>query len=335
MVKIAFFEIEDWEIDYIKQKFPGDSMKFFKEPLTMQNVDQVADFDAIAVFIYSFISFEILDKLRNVKLITTMSTGFDHINLEECKKRNIIVCNVPTYGENTVAEHAFALILAISRKLVPSIERTRRGNFELEGLRGFDLKEKTIGVIGCGNIGKNVIRMAKGFQMNVLVFDVKKDEQFAKDMGFSYVEMNYLLSKSDIITLHAPYNKYTHHMINKDNIKQIKKGAVLINTARGGLVETDAIIEALGQKILSAAGLDVLEDECFIKEEKQLLSKQFPGTCDLKTVLQEHILLDQENVLITPHNAFNSNEALLRIIDTTIENIQGFIANKVINIISK
>ncbi len=143
--------------------------------------------------------------------------------------------------------------------------------------------------------------------------------------------MENLLSKSDIITLHAPYNKATHHLINSENINLVKKGAYLVNTARGGLIQTDALLEALSNGTLAGVGLDVLEEECFIKEEAQLLSKEFPKTCDLKTVLQNHILLQQKNVIITPHNAFNSEEALIRILDMTILNIQSFIKNKPIN----
>ncbi len=274
--KIAFFELEKWEEDYIKANLKNVQLKFFKNDLNERNVKKIKNFDAIAIFIYSQITKRILDQLPNLKLITTMSTGYDHIDLEECKKRGITVCNVPTYGENTVAEHTFALILTLSRKIIESVNRTRRGDFSLKGLRGFDLKGKTIGIVGCGNIGRHVARIAKGFKMKILVYDVCKDMKFAKQIGFKYVDLNILLKKSDIITLHVPLLPATKHMINKDNIKLIKKGAILINTARGGVVDTTALIKALDKGILSAAALDVLEEEELIKEEKQLLSKKFP-----------------------------------------------------------
>ncbi len=330
--KIAFFELEKWEEDYIKANLKNVQLKFFKNDLNERNVKKIKNFDAIAIFIYSQITKRILDQLPNLKLITTMSTGYDHIDLEECKKRGITVCNVPTYGENTVAEHTFALILTLSRKIIESVNRTRRGDFSLKGLRGFDLKGKTIGIVGCGNIGRHVARIAKGFKMKILVYDVCKDMKFAKQIGFKYVDLNILLKKSDIITLHVPLLPATKHMINKDNIKLIKKGAILINTARGGVVDTTALIKALDKGILSAAALDVLEEEELIKEEKQLLSKKFPMERQRK-VIEEHILIAKDNVIITPHNAFNSKEALLRILDTTIANIKGFLKNRKVNVV--
>jgi len=272
--------------------------------------------------------------MPNLKLATTMSTGFDHIDIKECKKKKITACNVPTYGANTVAEHNFGLILTITRKIGEAVERTKKGNFTLDGLKGYDLKDKTIGVVGCGNIGKHVVRIAKGFEMNVLVSDVKKNPKLAKKMGFSYVTLPQLLKNSDIISLNTPYNKSTHHMINSKTIKQIKKGAIIVNTARGGLIDTPALIKALDAGIVSAVGLDVLEGECFIKEEKQLLHSKFTKTCDLKTILRNHVLLKKKNVYITPHNAFNSKEALYRILDTTIDNILAFLKKKPINKVS-
>jgi D-lactate dehydrogenase len=333
LAKIAFFELENWEKDYFKNKLKGHSLKFIDKKLSVKNTDKVRDSDIIAVFIYSDVNKDVIGRLPKLKLITTMSTGFDHIDLEECKKKKVVVCNVPIYGENTVAEHTFALILAISRKVVDSVDKTRKGDFRLIGLRGFDLKGKTIGIVGCGNIGKHVARIAKGFEMNVLIFDIHKDPKLAKKIGFKYASMENLLKNSDIITLHVPENKYTHHMINSKTLKLFKKGAVLINTARGGLIDSSALIKALDNRTIKYAGLDVLEGECLIKEEKELLHPDLSKTCDLRTVLQDHILLHKPNVYITPHNAFNSREALVRILDATIENIQGFLKKKVINLV--
>ena len=150
-------------------------------------------------------------------------------------------------------------------------------------------------------------------------------------MNFKYVDMDYLLGNSDIITLHVPLIPATKHMINKDNIGKIKKGAVLINTARGGLIDTEALIQALDQEIISYAGLDVLEEECAMKEERELLTEDFARTCDLRKVLEQHILIENPNVVITPHNAFNSQEALMRILETTIENVKGLMTGKAVN----
>lgn len=330
-MKVAFFETEKWEEDYLKERLADAELSFFAEPLSAENLKSAIGCQIVSPFIYSKISKDILHQLPELKLIATRSTGFDHIDVASAKENKITVSNVPFYGENTVAEHTFALILALSRRLPDSAARAKAGDFSLDGLRGFDLKGKTLGIVGMGHIGQRVARIAMGFEMHVLAYDVKQDKSLAKKAGFKYSDLDELLSNSNIITLHAPLNDKTRHMLNMDNIVRIKKGAYLINTARGGLVETQALLKALSDGTLAGAGLDVLEEECFIKEEAQLLSKEFPKTCDLKTALQNHILLQKENVIITPHNAFNSKEALLRILDTTVENIQAFLKNKPIN----
>lgn len=322
MVKIAFFEVEDWEKDYYLKAFPKAKILFFSKEITPKDISKIKEADVLSVFIYSKVDSSVISQLSKVKLVCTRSTGYDHIDLEACKERKITVCNVPTYGENTVAEHTFALILGISRKLPESIEKTKRGDFRLDGLRGFDLKDKTIGIVGCGNIGKHVARMAKGFEMDILVFDVNKDLKLAKKIGFRYVSLDTLIKKSDVISLHAPENKKTHHMIDASKFKLMKKGVIIVNTSRGGLIDTSALIKSLNNKTVAYAGLDVLEGECFIKEERQLLNTDMMDDCDLKNVLQDSALLRKENVLITPHNAFNSNEALMRILETTIVNIK-------------
>lgn len=329
--KIAIFEAHEWEKPYLKDKLGNYEAAFFDGILDETNADKAKDFEIISVFVYSKISKKVLDKSKDLKLIATRGTGFDHIDVEECRKRKIMVCNVPTYGENTVAEHTFALILNLTRKIHKAWERTRRLDFSQKGLRGVDLRGKTLGVIGAGSIGKHVVRIAKGFEMNVIAFDTFKNKKLEKKLGFKYVPFDHLLKNSDIITLHCPYNKKTHHLINKKNISKIRKGALLINTARGGLIETGALVKALDNGILSGAGLDVLEDECLIKEDAQVMSRHFPKKCDMKIILQDHILAKRDNVIITPHNAFNSKEALQRILEATVENINAFLRNKAIN----
>src|SRR3989344_8492416 len=171
MPKIAFFETEERENPYFRAKLKGYDVAFFDHPIDEDNAAEVEDFDVISGFIYSKITKKALGKLKKVKMIATRGTGFDHIDVEECRKRKIIVCNVPTYGENTVAEHTFALILDLSRNIHKAFVRTVRDDFSIEGLKGFDLKGKTIGVIGTGHIGQHVIRIANGFEMNILAFD--------------------------------------------------------------------------------------------------------------------------------------------------------------------
>ncbi len=333
-MKIVFFEIEEWEKEHLKNELKDFEVSFFTEKLTKENAGQVKDADIICGFIDSVVDEEILSQLPNIRMITTRSTGFDQINLEACKKRDITVCNVPHYGDNTVAEHTFALILDLSRKVHNSIEAVKKEGFSVKGLVGFDLQGKTLGVIGTGRIGSHVIRIAKGFEMNVLAYDIYQDKKLAKKLGFHYATLEEVLKSADIISIHTPYNKDTHHLINLGNIGLIKKGAYLINTARGGIVETQALVIALDDGILAGAGLDVLEEEKFLREESQLLSQEFSTEYDVKTVLQDHILMERENVIITPHNAFNSREALLRILETTVENIQAFTKNKPINTVT-
>ncbi len=331
--KIAFFEIEPWEKDYLKSQLKEYDLIFSEEKIDPNNLDKISDINILSPFVYSSVDKKIIDSLKSLKYIATRSTGFDHIDLKFCKKNNIAVSNIPTYGENTVAEHTFALILALSRRIYDSIERTKREDFSIYVLAGFDLKEKTLGVVGTGNIGKHVIRIAKGFGMEVLAYDIKKDQKLAERMGFKYVALNYLFKNSNIITLHVPYNKSTHHLINLETVKLFKKNSYLINTSRGGVCDTTALLQGLKDEIFAGLGLDVLEEECFIKEERELITPDFSKKCDLRTILENHILINQPKVIVTPHNAFNSKEALIRILDTTIENIKSFSKNKIINLV--
>ncbi|HVZ58674.1 MAG TPA: NAD(P)-dependent oxidoreductase [Patescibacteria group bacterium] len=329
-MQIAFFEIEDWEEKFLKDKLQGHELTFSTDPVTPAT-STIETIEILSVFIYSKVDKELLEKMPKLKMIVTRSTGFDHIDLESCKAKNIIVANVPEYGTQTVAEHTFALLLAISRKIIPSVERARRSDFTLDGLRGFDLYKKTLGIVGAGHIGQAVIKIANGFGMDVLVYSQHQHMELAQQLGFMYVDLEHLLKVSDVITFHVPLTKETTHMLNKDNIMMLKKGCIVLNTARGGIIETEALLMGLEQGIVGGAGIDVLEEECYVKEERQLLTAQFIKECDLKTQLLNHVLLTKENVLVTPHNAFNSHEALQRILDVTIANVLSFVQEKPIN----
>ncbi len=337
MPKIYFFEVEKWDkpiIKYAIKKFSNWEVSLKKEALIEENADEVKDADIISVFIYSKVSKEVISKIPNLKLITTRSTGFDHIDIEFAKSKGIVVSNVPHYGENTVAEHTFALILALSRNIHKAYVNTVRGKFSIEGLMGFDLKDKTIGIIGTGRIGMHTIKIAKGFGMNVIAYDLYPNKFMAEFLGFKYVSFEELLKKSDIISLHAPYTKQTHHLINKDNIKIIKRGALLINTARGGLVETEALLEALDKGILAGAGLDTFEGEEFVIEDTMVISSQYPAE-ELRALIINSRLMQMDNVVFTPHIAFFSKEAVKRIVDTTIENINAFLNGSPVNVVNK
>jgi D-lactate dehydrogenase len=324
-----FFGVFPIMKDYVRSKMSGFHLSISDKELLSPD-DAKPDTEVLGVFVGSKVDEHVFDHLPRLKLIVTMSTGFDHIDLVEAKKRSIPVCNVPTYGENTVAEHAMSLILALSRKLFPSVKRVKEGSFNYEGLRGFDLKGKTLGVVGTGHIGAHVIRMAKSFEMDIVAFDAFPNPELAKKLGFTYLPLEELLAASDVITLHLPLFKETEHIINKTNIKKVKKGAYIVNTARGGLIESEALVWGLENGQIAGAGLDVLEEEDSLSHPEHLVQRDY-SSAQIKTALMSNILIDHPNVIITPHNAFNSMEALQRIMDTTIENVKAFAAGKTQN----
>jgi D-lactate dehydrogenase len=327
MKRITFFEVKPWEKRYLKSKLKDYKLDFFEEPLDDENILKAKHSDIISVFIHSKINKNIIKKMPKLNLILTRSTGFDHIDLVECKKRKIIVSNVPHYGENTVAEHTFALILSLSRNIHKSYIRTLKDDFSIEGLTGFDLKDKILGIIGGGRIGLHVARIARAFGMHVRVYDINKDKFMSEVVNFKYFSLNDLLKASDIISLQLPYNKHTHHIINKENMSKMKKDAILINTSRGGLIDTEALYDALKNKKLAGAGLDVIEGEELDVEEDKLIHKS--TNPDIwKTLIRNHKLFKMDNVVFTPHNAFNSEEALSRILDVTIDNINAYLDKK-------
>jgi D-lactate dehydrogenase len=331
-LKAAFFEVQPWEELVLRDGLGDFDLQLHKEHIDQSNVEEAADAEVVSVFIYSSLTKEIIRKLANTRLIATRSTGYEHIDKAAAKERGIAICNVPVYGETTVAEHTFALILSLSRGIHDSYERTRRGDFSCEGVQGFDLSGKTLGVLGTGRIGTKVIEIAKGFGMNVLAYDRFPKAGLAEKLSFSYVDWQTLLQKSDVVTLHLPLTDETHHFLNADSIALLKKTAVVINTARGGLIDSQALTQALVEQRLRGAGLDVLEEETLIREEAQLLLDNVPRE-QLATMLRAHILLRLSNVIITPHCAFNSKESLERLANMTIENIKAFIAGKPQNII--
>lgn len=333
-MKIAFFELEDWEQEELKKGlFEGHELRLSTEPLNEHTLTAELDAEIVSVFVHSNLNRAALSKLPNLKFIATRSTGFDHIDLGHCRERGILVSNVPSYGENTVAEHTFALILALSRNIHKAFVHTLAREIPFKELRGFDLAKKTLGVIGAGRIGLHVIKIAKGFGMNVVAFDVRQEPLLAEVLNFRYVSLDELLSISDIISLHCPYSPKTHHLINPDNFRHIKRGALLINTARGGLIDPAALTRALDEGILAGAGLDVLEGEELLKDERQILAQSLAQD-KLRTLLLNHSLLNRDNVVITPHIAFNSREAVQRILETTLDNLRDFLRGEPRNLVN-
>lgn len=323
--RIAFFGVKSWEREIIEReisKLDAFGVGIFAEEV-QDNLELAAKYEIISPFIYSRFDEKTLKKLPNLKMVATRSTGMDHIDCEWCKSNKVVVANVPVYGSNTVAEYAFALLLAITRKIVVAHQSVEDGEFNPEGLTGVDLYQKTLGVIGCGKIGQNVAKIARGFGMKVLGVDGYRDPKLEKKSGFKYVDLETCLKNADFVTLHVPAIPETHHMINKQNIKLMKPGSYLVNTARGAVVETEAIVWALNNRILAGAGLDVTEEEMLVDSMSVVMSKKITKD-NLQDILSFHMLRDRDDVVFTPHNAFNTKEAIERIIKTTVENIKGF-----------
>lgn len=327
--RLAGVELEPWEIDVLRQEL-GAGVYSDKH---LDQAGDLGDPEILTVFIYSPITAATLAAMPSLKMVATLSTGYDHIDLAACKARGVVVSNVPSYGENTVAEQAFALLLALTRKIVPAVNNTRLGDFRLDGLRGVDLAGKVLGVIGTGRIGQHAIRMAKGFGMTVVGSDAKPNEAAAQELGFTYHSLEEVLRMADVVSVHAPALPSTFHLLNEERLMMMKPGAYLINTARGTLIDTQALYRVLEKGRLAGVGLDVLEEEKHIVDERQLLTSQFAAEVDLKTLLAGHALLDHPRVIITPHNAFNTQEALSRILHTTIDNIKAFQAGQPQNVV--
>ena len=323
---MAFFGVKSWERLAIEKEISNlDSVGvgiFEKEVSEM--LETAKQYAILSISIHSGIGKDLLEKLPELKMIATRSTGMDHVDLEECKKRKIMVANVPGYGERSVAEYAVALMLAVAKKIIPAHQSIEEGEFSPEGLTGIDLVGKTLGVVGVGKIGENVVRIGKGLGMKVIGVEKTRDPKLAKKLGFKYADLETCLKEADVVTLHVPSNKETYHLINKKNIKLMKPTAILINVCRGPVVETGAILTALNNKKLWAAGLDVTEEEDQVENISMVTSKA-PTRDDLQEILSYHLLRDRDDVVFTPHNAFNTREAIGRIIKTTVENIEEFI----------
>jgi D-lactate dehydrogenase len=333
-MKVVVFEVEPREASAFEVLKAQNGIVLIEGPLRAANAAGFLDAEVISTFLYSELDRPALEKLPAVKLIATRSTGFDHIDITYCAERGITVSNVPTYGENTVAEHVFALLLTISHRMREAIDRARTGQFSPLGLQGFDLAGKTLGVVGTGSIGRNVIRIARGFEMTVIASDIKPDEALARNLGFRYLPFEDVLGSADVLTLHVPATPKTHNLISDRELARMKDGVVLINTARGSLVDARALIEGLRRGKVAAAGLDVLPDEPMIREEAELICSVFCNQRDLRNLLADHVLLKMTNVVVTPHSAFNTREAVGRILDTTVKNIEAYRAGQPQNVVA-
>lgn len=335
-MNIVMFETEEWERNACARLEARHHVEYVAEALDPRNAADFADAEVASPFVNSRLDASVLSQFPKLKLIATRSTGYDHIDLQYCATHGIVVSNVPDYGDSTVAEHVFALLLGVARKLVDAVERTRQGRFTQAGLRGFELRDRTMGVVGTGRIGLRVIEIARGFGMNVLAYDLQPDEATAARLKFSYASLDQLLSDADVVTLHVPATSGTHRMLSDREFARMKPGAILINTARGNIVDVEAMVRALADGRLRAAGLDVLPQEPLIREEAAIFHQEAVRDVeDFKALVANNVLLRFPNVICTPHNAYNTEAALERIIATTLANIEAFAMGAPQNVVSK
>lgn len=316
MVKIAFFDTKEYDRKLFDEynKNYGYDITYFESNLNAETAPLTKGYDAVCIFVHDKVdehTFNILEE-NGVKLLALRCAGFNNVDLEH--KGNIRVVRVPEYSPYAVAEHAVALLLNVTRKLYKSYQRTRKYNFTLDGLLGFDIHGKTVGVIGTGKIGKVFIQIMKGFGTNVIAYDVYKDENASKELGFEYVELDELFAKSDIISLHCPLTPETENIINSENIKKMKDGVVLINCSRGKLIDTTSLIKEMETGKIGGVGLDVYEDEdeFFLRD----MTNSYKRDKNLS------ILLSMPNLIITSHQAFFTREALNKIASDTCQNIK-------------
>lgn len=325
---ICIYDATDNDKHDFKHLDKDHELCFHEEHLAEDNAHSIAEI--VSLFVSSKLDAQTLKKMPKLKLIAARSTGVNNIDMAAAKKQKIAVVNVPTYGEHTVAEYAFTLLLALSRKLIDTIEQVRAGDINSNTIHGHDLYGKRLGVVGCGRIGRNVAKLGKAFGMEVVGFDPFPDEAAAKEIGYEYVKFDELLKTSDVISLHSPYTKENHHLMGAPDFAKTKRGVLLINTARGELVDTMALVEALQSGQVGGAAIDVIEDEKLldVDEEELILRRDHVPRASLEHAVAIDVLSKMFNVIITSHNAYNTVEAIARINKTTADNIEAFLGGK-------
>ena len=316
--KIAFFGAKPYDIasfDKVNEKYNYD-IRYYKGHLNPNNVVLTQDTDVVCIFVNDTADAAVIDAMvdNGVKLLALRCAGFNNVDLKAAKGK-LPVVRVPAYSPYAVAEYSLALMLSLNRKIHRAYWRTRDGNFSLNGLMGFDMHGKTIGIIGTGKIARILIRLLKGFGMRILAYDLYPDMKFAGEEGISYVSLDELYRESDIISLHCPLTDQTKYMIDKDSIDKMKEGVMIINTGRGQLINTNDLIEGLKEKKIAAAS-DVYEEEGeYFYEDKS------------DKIIDDDVLarlLSFNNVIVTSHQAFFTKEALHNIAETTLQNIEDF-----------
>ncbi len=321
-MRVLFFSTMTFEQEYFEKLNDNRfELHFSDAELNEFNISLAKGFDAICIFVNDKLTVEIATRLKEygIKIVALRCAGFNNVDLAACKENDICVVRVPEYSPYAVAEHTVALLLGLNRKIHKAYNRVREGNFSLNGLIGFDIHGKTVGVIGTGKIGRAFCRIMLGFGAQVICFDLEQSKEL-QELGATYVKLEEIWKNSDIISLHIPLNKSTHHLVDEKSIGQMKDSAVLVNTSRGGLIDTKALITALKSKKLSGAALDVYEEE----------DKLFFHDLSASVIQDDDImrLMTFPNVLITAHQAFLTNEALEAIVSTTFSNLELFFSGR-------
>src|SRR5574344_982890 len=322
-LKIAFYDTKPYDersFKEVNEKY-GFDIRYYKGRLNLNNVVLTKGVDAVCIFVNDTADAEVIQALADngVKLLALRCAGYNNVDLKAAKDKMTIV-RVPAYSPYAVAEYTLALMLSLNRKIPRATMRTRDGNFSLHGLMGFDMHGKTVGIIGTGKIAKILIKILKGFGMNIIAYDLFPDYNFARENHFIYASLDELYKASDIISLHCPLTEQTKYLINDYSISKMKDGVMIINTGRGQLIHTNALIEGLKNKKIGSAGLDVYEEEGdYFYEDKS------------DRIIDDDVLarlLSFNNVIVTSHQAFFTHEALENIASTTLQNIKDFAENK-------
>lgn len=336
LMDVTFYDVGEDEHAPLRRALRGYAAwnaRLISDPLRAQNAALAKQSAAVSVFGMGRVTAEILEQLPQLRLLAVRSTGYDHVDLKSAAARNIRVCNAPDYCDNTVAEYTLGLLIALMRRLPLTLRRCYHGDFSRIGLCGHDLRGKTLGLVGTGRIGARVARLAHAFGMRILACDPQPDARLREECGVTYLALDELLPQVDALSLHLPYTEATHHLLNADRLGALKPGVVLVNTARGGIIDSRALARLQAEGHFGGLALDCFEgEEVWLSALAPLPKHYSPSQID--QALNNFRLQLGDNAILTPHNAFNSREALQRGIDVTLENIQAFLNGQPKNLVS-
>jgi D-lactate dehydrogenase len=333
MTKVVFLEIRPFEKEYIKQNIPVTvNYCLYKETIEQTDKDNLKDAEIISLSTESPVNEETLKGLDKVRMINTRSAGYDHIDLEYCKNHNIAVTYLPAYAQKSVGVFTMGLIIDLIRNITIANSDFKTGNLDYDKYLGKDLEGKTLGIIGTGSIGCYVAKLAHAFEMKLLAFDPRQNQEIINNYGVQYVSLDDLYKNSDIISLHAPYTGKNYHMVNEEAFNKMKDGVIIVNTARGELIDTNALLKALEDKKIGGVGIDVLEsEEIMLRERKYALEANDVDKKALADTLMNETMINMPNVIVTPHCAYETIEAVYKSLDLTMDDIKSYLNQNIVN----